>query len=164
MSEHILSQLSRPFEPAFIEWKPGSTKGARCLAMPYADLRAYQARLDEIFGMNWSVRYTPWGDRIICDLTIHGTTRSSTGESNPKDGNAGTSAEAQAFKRACVMFGLGRYLYELPPVWVDYDSGKRAIAEAALKRIEQRYAEWYDRKLAKLAEANPAAPTMDTSE
>lgn len=33
--------------------------------------------------------------------------------------------EAQAFKRACVCFGLGRYLYYFDGVWVDLDNRKR---------------------------------------
>jgi len=41
------------------------------------------------------------------------------------DDNAGTSAEAQAFKRACACFGLGRYLYYCDGVWVDLDERKR---------------------------------------
>ncbi|HEX3103539.1 MAG TPA: hypothetical protein VHQ22_03765, partial [Terriglobales bacterium] len=39
--------------------------------------------------------------------------------------NAGTSAEAQAFKRACSCFGLGRYLYYFTGVWIDIDDRKR---------------------------------------
>ena len=30
-----------------------------------------------------------------------------------------TSAEAQAFKRACSCFGLGRYFYNVPEIWVE---------------------------------------------
>src|SRR5690606_29548632 len=36
-------------------------------------------------------------------------------------------AEAQAFKRACAKFGLGRYLYSLDARWVDYDQDKRQL-------------------------------------
>ena len=32
-----------------------------------------------------------------------------------------TSADAQAFKRACSCFGLGRYFYDFPATWVDLD-------------------------------------------
>src|SRR5215472_3520626 len=37
----------------------------------------------------------------------------------------GTSAEAQAFKRACSCFGLSRYLYCFDGVWVDLDERKQ---------------------------------------
>lgn len=167
MSDHILRQLALPFHPKHISWLPGATTKdkAKCLAMAYADLRAYQNRLDEICGINWSVSYLPWGERIICHLTINGVTRSSTGESDTSDGNAGTSAEAQAFKRACTMFGLGRYLYELPSVWVEYNADRKAIADAGKAQLDGRYATYYQKILAKAAEAEGPqgadAPTME---
>src|SRR5215472_10145922 len=37
-----------------------------------------------------------------------------------------TSAEAQAFKRACCCFGLGRYFYDFDAPWVDIDDKGRA--------------------------------------
>ena len=53
----ILQELKKPFHPAHVTWKPGSlTKDqTKALALAYADLRAYQNRLDEICGMAWSV-------------------------------------------------------------------------------------------------------------
>lgn len=160
--DHILQQLTKPFHPAHISWLPGATTSdkSKCLAMPYADLRAYQNRLDEICGLQWSVSYLPWGDRIICHLTIGGVTRSSTGESEG-GGNAGTSAEAQSFKRACAMFGLGRYLYELPSVWVEYEQSKRSITDKAKGELNGRYASWYDKQLKRLAEQKPQAEGLE---
>ena len=79
----------------------------------------YQNRLDEVCGLAWSVTYTPWGERVICHLTINGITRSSTGEADSnaeKSEIAGTAAEAQAFKRACSMFGLGRCASHVRPI------------------------------------------------
>jgi hypothetical protein len=60
----------------------------------------------------------------------------------------GTAAEAQAFKRACSCFGLGRYLYDLEGQWVDLDEKKRPLETARLpdwprpksQRTEQRRA------------------------
>jgi hypothetical protein len=60
----------------------------------------------------------------ICRLTIKDVgTKSSSGDEDASDENAATSAEAQAFKRACMQFGLGRYLYDLPKQTVPYDKG-----------------------------------------
>src|SRR5208337_2185432 len=36
-----------------------------------------------------------------------------------------TSADAQAFKRACSCFGLGRYFYDFQAVWVDLDQNRQ---------------------------------------
>lgn len=134
---NVLNELSLPFHPSLIEWKPQSvTKdGAKGMAIAYADVRAYMKRLDEVCGLNWSVTFTPWGDRIVCHLTINGVTRSSTGEGDSQSERseiAGTAAEAQAFKRAATMFGLGRYLYDLPSVWVEMD-GKQFSAAGKAK-------------------------------
>jgi hypothetical protein len=40
--------------------------------------------------------------------------------------------EAQAFKRACSCFGLGRYLYYFSGIWVDLDDRKRLKSKPAL--------------------------------
>lgn len=150
MKNEILTKLSAPFHPSNITWKPGAmTKDkAKALAMAYADLRAYQNRLDEVCGLDWACAYTPWGDRIICHLTINGITRSSTGEadSDSERGEfSGTAAEAQAFKRACAMFGLGRYLYNLPTIWVEYDEKARGFTEKAKVRLQGMIAQHYQR-------------------
>jgi hypothetical protein len=61
---------------------------------------------------------------VTCELTIFGIgSHSATGEGWTDDDNAGT--KAQAFKRACSCFGLGRYLYHFSGVWVDLDERKR---------------------------------------
>ena len=43
-----------------------------------------------------------------------------------------TSAEAQAFKRACSCFGLGRYFYDFDAPWVDIDDKGRPKKAPAL--------------------------------
>ena len=144
----LLTELRQPFHPSHVTWKPGSVnkEQTKALALAYADLRAYQNRLDEVLGMDWSVTYTPWGDRIVCHLTIAGVTRSSTGEADSQSERseiAGTSAEAQAFKRACAMFGLGRYLYQLPTVWVEYDG--KGFSDRGKARLEGVVVQHYNR-------------------
>ena len=69
---------------------------------------------------------------VTCELTIFGLgSHSATGEEWTDNDNAGTSAEAQAFKRACACFGLGRYLYHFEGVWVVLNERKQP--KAALK-------------------------------
>jgi hypothetical protein len=140
LDTNILEALRRPFHPSQITWKPGAIAKSsdKALALAYGDLRAYQNRLDEVCGANWSVSYTPWGERIICNLTIYGITRASTGEGDgdsERNEIAGTVAEAQAFKRACAMFGLGRYLYSLPSVWAEWDKERKAFSDAAKSKL-----------------------------
>ena len=54
------------------------------------------------------------------------------GEEWADNDNAATAAEAQAFKRACSVFGLGRYLYDVPAVWVDLDQYNRPVQTPSL--------------------------------
>jgi hypothetical protein len=137
--QQVLDELRKPFHPSHVTWKPGAVKGERALALAYADLRAYMNRLDEVCGSDWAVAYEPWGeDRIICRLTILGVTRSSTGETTNESERSeigGTVAEAQAFKRACATFGLGRYLYNLPTGWADYDPASKRFTEKAKAKL-----------------------------
>ena len=129
--ETLLEKLAQPFPASSIYWRAGvvSRDKKRAQALPYAEPRVYEDRLNSVCPGLWSVSFRPWGEsRIICDLSIGELTRSSTGEEN--EGFApGTAAEAQAFKRACVKFGLGRYLYDVPIVWVPYDEKARKLSE-----------------------------------
>lgn len=128
---YLQKELAKPFPAEVISWRAGAQTRdkKRAQALPYAEARVYEDRLNEVCGGNWNVTFKPWGDnRIICELTIFAITRASTGEEN--DGFApGTAAEAQAFKRACSKFGLGRYLYDVPIQWVDFDSEKGRLLE-----------------------------------
>jgi hypothetical protein len=128
--------LLRPFAKADVELKPTATTQdkSRALASPYVDMRAYYARLDKICGPeHWSSCITLSERGAVCSLTIFGVTKSATGDYplGSGDENPATSAEAQAFKRACSAFGLGRYLYALPQIWADYDQKTKQIIDAA---------------------------------
>ncbi|MEN9933677.1 MAG: hypothetical protein RLZZ387_256 [Chloroflexota bacterium] len=136
MSEHthtltaeIVTRLAERFPLESIEVKPGAVRqdGAAALALAYADWRVYADRLDAVVGpANWSIQLAPWGPtRVIARLTILGVTKDASGEGDPSDDNCGTIAEAQAKKRACAEFGLGRYLYNLPQLWAEGQGDRR---------------------------------------
>jgi len=155
----LLARLAEPFDASEVQYRAGavSRDHTKAQALAYADPRAYEDRLNHLVPGNWEVEFLPWGeDRIICRLTIHGITRSSTGESTDSPDNvAGTSAEAQAFKRACAKFGLGRYLYALEPTWVDYDPRTRTFKQqSTVSRSRPRLQ-------TKRASESPPAPTQD---
>lgn len=141
----LIASLEVPFYPSVIERRVTNTsKGGspRGQVMPYADQRAYTDRLNALFTpAGWTRKYhihtsanfeRSKDQKIVakvlvtCELTIFGIgSHSATGEEFADDENAGTSAEAQAFKRACACFGLGRYLYYFTGTWVDLDERKR---------------------------------------
>jgi hypothetical protein len=152
----IYTALCAPFALDQIELKPGATTRdkTRALAMAYADMRTYQERLDLVAGPgDWNSTYQMAAHGVICTLTICGVTKSGIGDypTNDDDENPATSAEAQAFKRACSAFGIGRYLYDLPKIWCDYDQDKRQIVKPK-EVAEQLYRE------ARITTQQPAKP------
>ena len=154
--KELIAALEEPFDPTEIKWRVtnttqvGSRNGPRFRGqmLAYADPRAYTDRLNELFTpAGWTRDYTVQlvqnferkergsPERTItakivvtCKVTIHGFgAHTGLGEEWADNDNAGTAAEAQAFKRACSCFGLGRYLYDLEGQWVDLDEKKRPL-------------------------------------
>jgi len=142
--QELFKELVVPFDPSLIEWRVTNTTKdkTRGQVIPYADQRAYTDRLNALvtpagwtrkYAIHTSANFQRGNDQrmvakifVTCELTIFGLgSHSATGEEWTDDDNAGTSAEAQAFKRACSCFGLGRYLYHFSGVWVDLDDRKR---------------------------------------
>jgi len=141
----ICADLEVPFDPRVIEWRVTNTSKngkARGQVIPYADQRAYTDRLNQLFTpAGWTRKYRVHTSAnferskdqktvakvfVTCELSINGLgAHSATGEEWADDENAGTAAEAQAFKRSCACFGLGRYLYYFEGIWVDLDDRKR---------------------------------------
>jgi len=144
--KELVAALEVPFDQSQIDWRVMNTtknqQPARGQVVPYADQRAYTDRLNALFTpAGWTRKYTIHTSAsferstdqkiaakvlVTCELTIFGLgLHSATGEEWADNSNAGTSAEAQAFKRSCACFGLGRYLYYFTGTWVDLDDRKR---------------------------------------
>lgn len=140
--------LLKPFHRADVEIKISATnrEKSRGLVAPYADMRVYFTRLDQICGVeNWSHTITLGQLGSVCALTIFGVTKSAAGDypidtpGRPPEENKVTSAEAQAFKRACAAFGLGRYLYTFQETWAPLtEDGKKFIDPAGI--VDRLYA------------------------
>ena len=152
----MMGQFRPPFPVSVMEWKVQATNSAKskALAAPYADTRAYEDRLNEVVPDDWASRaeFLQAGERLICTvhLTVLGVTRAGDGESPLKDANAATVAYAQAFKRACSRFGLGRYLYDLNTGWQEIEQrGKSSVfTDAAMNRLRQSYKQYCQGKVA----------------
>jgi hypothetical protein len=154
--QELVAALEDPFDPSEIKWrvtntcKVGGPKGPRDRGqmLAYADPRAYTDRLNDLFApsgwtRDYNVQMVQNFERkergatertitakivVTSKVTIYGLgTHTGLGEEWAENDNAGTAAEAQAFKRACSCFGLGRYLYELEGQWVDLDEKKRPL-------------------------------------
>jgi hypothetical protein len=148
---NLHQKLQAPFPVKCISWRVGATTPdkKKGIALAYIDARDCMKRLDDVVGMeNWQCRYPFVG---CCEIGINitgaklnimtpderkGTLQhvTLTDEWIWKANGAGeTHVEAEkgqysdAFKRAAVMWGIGRYLYSLPNVWVPLDEYKRII-------------------------------------
>lgn len=142
LTREVLQRLAEPFPADCIEFKPGATTRdkKKALALAYVEVRHYFDRLNEVVGPDWTDEYqfiNPSGELISCGLTICGVTRWDIGEKNSSDINTATSALAQSFKRACVKFGLGRYLYAIESVWVAYDAERKQFTEQSLAQLKR---------------------------
>ena len=127
--EEIVKRLQEPFPVKETENKVQATNGDKTkgLAVYYIDSRAIQSRLDETVGpLNWRNEYVKWGDSSqICGLSIFDETRDCW--VTKYDGAENTDYEpvkgglSDSFKRAAVMWGLGRYLYDIEGLWVEVE-------------------------------------------
>ena len=151
--KEILRELEVPFSPDQVQWRVTVTANDRKRGqiVPYADPRAYTDRLNVLFSpQGWTRDYRvetmsnitriKKGESILsgkvfvtCTVTISGLwSHSGTGEAWADDDNGMTSADAQAFKRACSCFGLGRYFYDFPAMWVDLDPKGQPVKSPVL--------------------------------
>lgn len=114
-----------------ISWRAQTvTKaGDKALALAYIDARDVMDRLDSVIGSeSWQDRYEFSGPRTICYLSIKvdGEWITKADGAGDTDVEAEKGAISDAFKRAAVKWGIGRYLYAMPTPWVpceSYESG-----------------------------------------
>ncbi len=140
----VFAELAKPFPASEVQWKVQavSKDKRRALVLAYLDARAVMDRLDAVVGpTGWSDSYDVFpADASIdhqtvqakCRLTILGISKEDVGEGSMQGEQSSSSVKAavsDALKRAAVKFGIGRYLYRLESVWVDYDDAKRRPLE-----------------------------------
>ena len=159
-----LKALAAPFPVNQIEWRVGSTNGEKTqgIALAYIDARLVMERLDAVCGVEgWQNKHPHANGKTSCAIGIK-----IGDEWVWKENGAGDSAvEAEkgafsdSFKRAAVQWGIGRYLYDMPNIWVDLEPAGRshkikanqyAKLEAALNRLmTEKYGSEKDKNLSK---------------
>lgn len=123
MSE-IMKQLQEPFDPLEIEWRVGVTNADKTkgLALAYVTNRAIMNRLDDVFGcFGWKNEFKEWhGKSQLCGISILHDGEWITKWDGADDSNidATKGGLSDAMKRAAYQWGIGRYLYSLPDVWM----------------------------------------------
>lgn len=119
-----IKKLSDEFPKESISWRPQGKISSRgsVLALAYIDARDVMQRLDDVCGPeNWMDAYVESAKgRVICTLSIN----INGAWVSKSDGAGDTAVEGEkgglsdAFKRAAVKWGIGRYLYDIDAPWV----------------------------------------------
>jgi hypothetical protein len=136
--DDILRQLSAPFDPRSVHWRPGSmTKDKKkTQALAYLDARDVMARLDGVCGAMWQCQYTPMPNGSTCAsigilIDGHWVWRSNGAGETKVEGEKGGYSDAM--KRAAVLWGVGRYLYAIRSPWVLVDEYKQILPQEMAK-------------------------------
>jgi hypothetical protein len=135
-----LKALAAPFPPEKISWRAQTVSNGKALALAYIDARDVQDRLDQVCGPhNWQCRYPHATTKTVCEIGINviGEREDPEGAEPESerwvwkaDGAGDSDIEAEkgalsdAFKRAAVKWGIGRYLYDLESPWVPCELGQ----------------------------------------
>jgi hypothetical protein len=110
----LFALLAAPFDSQETRTR---TQGGR--QVQYITARTAMNRLDNVLGPeNWWDEYVPGENSVLCRLTVRlpdGTTLTKADAGGyagmPDQGDDDKSGFSDAFKRAAVKFGVGRYLY-----------------------------------------------------
>ena len=125
----IYDKLKAPFSADKISWRIGATNKDKTKGIPlaYIDARDVMNRFDEVFEMNWQCKYSHASTKTVCEISvlIDGVWITRAGGAGDTDIEAEKGALSDAFKRAAVLFGIGRYLYDLPNEWIEIDEYKK---------------------------------------
>jgi len=135
--QDLFDKLAEPFHPDTISWRVGSTNQDKTsgMALAYLDARDVMDRLDAVCGPGgWQCRYSHANGKTVCDIGVNPGVIDTTLRDEwiwKADGAGDSDIEAEkgalsdAFKRAAVRWGIGRYLYSLPSPWVDLETKGR---------------------------------------
>jgi hypothetical protein len=145
----LFEELKKPFSVNFINWRVGATNQDKTkgIALAYLDSRAVMERLDSVCGVNWQCRYPFQG---CCEIGIYIDSQwlwraNGAGETQVE---AEKGQYSDAFKRAAVLWGIGRYLYDLPNAWLPLEAKGRSygFSKQTIKELNERLLAWQNNK------------------
>lgn len=153
-----VAALRAPFAFHEHSWRAQSVarSGNSAQALCYITSRAVQNRLDDVCGpAGWGSSFTETAaGRVIATISIDMGNR----WVDKSDGAGATAMEGEkggmsgAFKRAGVMWGIGRYLYDLPVVWAECEV-VRKNGEMILRNGKPVWQRWTPKGIAQMERA-----------
>jgi hypothetical protein len=129
--ERVFQSLQEPFAADVVHWRVGSvTKDkSKGMALAYIDARDVMERLDAVCGPDgWQCEYTPMPNGTTCcriGIRVSGEWVWKSNGAGATDFEGEKGGYSDAFKRAAVLWGIGRYLYDMPAPWVKIDQFKQ---------------------------------------
>lgn len=104
-----------------VKWRVQSMKFGKANCVAYVDSRDVQNRLDEVCGMaNWQSRHKEEKGNLFCEIGINvdgsWIWKSDVGIESNIEKQKGEASDS--FKRAAVMWGVGRFVYSYPIIKV----------------------------------------------
>ena len=139
-----LLELSKPFAPSKVRWRIGSTTQDKLkgMALAYIDARDVMQRLDDVCGVGaWQAIYDHVTDKgVVCRIGVkvgdEWVWKSNGAGETAVEGEKGSMSDA--FKRAAVLWGVGRYLYDLGNIWVELEARGRSqvIKKSEYSKLE----------------------------
>lgn len=143
------SELAEPFSKDDVHWRLGATNREKTsgIALAYIDARHVMERLDQVVGVaNWQREYFNSGNGNTCcrvGLLLDGDWVWKADGAGATDVEGDKGAFSDAFKRAAVNWGVGRYLYTLGTTWVPIEAKGRShvITAAGLTQCKKTLGE-----------------------
>lgn len=151
--KELMEKLQEPFDPYKLGWKPQNVMkdGKSCIAVPYIDARDVQDRLDLVVGpTNWENHFETSGlgsNCVLCTLRIRingeWIEKEDVGapSEQPDAGDKIKAAHSDALKRAAVQWGIARYVYAVPTIFLNLDDRKR-LTDSELRRAVSLLPDW----------------------
>lgn len=154
-----LVALRAPFALHEHSWRAQQVTrdGTRAMALCYITSRAVQDRLDDVCtpaGWESSFSETASG-RVFATITIdmgeRWVAKSDGAGATAKEGVKGGISDA--FKRAAVMWGIGRYLYSMSVVWAECEVMRERDGQMTLRNGKPAWKNWTGQGMAQLDRA-----------
>lgn len=117
-----------PLRADEIECRVGTATQTGVSLLLYKNARVDMTKMDDLFGpMNWSRKHDVVNGNLFCTVAVRGedgvwVSKQDVGTESNTEKEKGEASDA--FKRACVNWGIGRELYTAPFVWVNLAEGE----------------------------------------
>lgn len=139
-----------------IDCRVGTVTDKGCSLLMYKDARVDMRLLDEVVGpMNWKREHELINGNLFCTVSIRDkesgewVSKQDVGVESNTEKEKGQASDA--FKRACVNWGIGRELYTCPFVWVNLAQDEWKNGRNGMKQPKPKFyvtdIEYFDGKV-----------------